>query len=58
MCVGDGGGEVQCWGYNRYGQSDVPEDLGEAVKVSAGWGHSCALLSDKHNPLPGSQPLW
>jgi hypothetical protein len=36
-------GLVRCWGYNGYGQTDVPADLGLVTQVSAGDAHSCAL---------------
>ena len=34
---------VHCWGYNDYGQSDVPTDLVNPIAVSAGYQHTCAL---------------
>ena len=37
-------GLVRCWGYNGYGQTDVPADLGLVTQVSAGtFKHSCAV---------------
>jgi hypothetical protein len=36
-------GLVRCWGYNGYGRSDVPADLGLVTQVSAGWYTSCAV---------------
>ena len=57
-CVLILGGNVKCWGYNYSGQLgnglsgssiSVPVDvsgISNAVKVEAGWRHSCALLKD------------
>jgi len=38
--------KVRCWGYNLYGQCDVPADLGEVKQVACGESHSMALLTD------------
>lgn len=38
-------GNVQCWGFNNYGQS-VGYSGGNATAVSAGVQHSCALLTN------------
>ena len=46
---------MRCWGYNGYGQCDVPKDLGPVVEVRAeGWlqGRTWALLAD------GSVRCW
>jgi alpha-tubulin suppressor-like RCC1 family protein len=57
-CAALAGGGVKCWGYNGYGQlgdgtteqrtSPVPvSGLTDTVTaIAAGWGHTCALLSD------------
>jgi alpha-tubulin suppressor-like RCC1 family protein len=57
-CVTLSGGGVRCWGYNNGGQlgngtfgtnSSVPvavSGLTDAVDVSAGAGHSCAVIGD------------
>ena len=34
-------GTVECWGDNRYGQTDAPS--GRFSAVSAGWSHTCGL---------------
>jgi alpha-tubulin suppressor-like RCC1 family protein len=33
---------VVCWGYNRYGQTNVPS-LSNPKQVSSGFEHSCAI---------------
>jgi alpha-tubulin suppressor-like RCC1 family protein len=38
--------QIAAWGSDGYGQSDVPQDLTNAVAISAGWGHSLALKTD------------
>ena len=35
---------VRCWGYNRFGQCDVPADLGAVKQIAGGGYHSMALL--------------
>ena len=51
-------GNVQCWGYNGYGQLGTGSTtsrrfpapvsgISSAIAISAGWGHSCAVLSDR-----------
>jgi trimeric autotransporter adhesin len=39
-------GHVVAWGYNEYGQTTVPSDLGGIIAVAAGRMHSLALKSD------------
>jgi hypothetical protein len=34
---------VRCWGYNDYGQTDVPTDLVNPKAVAAGDVHTCAI---------------
>ncbi len=36
---------VQCWGAYNNGASDRPDGLGDASWVSAGFSHSCAIVS-------------
>lgn len=35
---------VECWGFDRFGNTDVPDNLPPAVKVAASGFFSCALL--------------
>ena len=50
---------MRCWGSNAYGQTDVPPDLGQVTKVSAGYLVSCALTSDGTlRCWGGSRLLW
>lgn len=39
-------GTVRGWGLNQYGQCNVPSDLGCAVAIAGGLGHSLALVGD------------
>jgi len=39
-------GSVRCWGLNKYGQCNVPVDLGTCLSVAAGGYHSIALQPD------------
>jgi hypothetical protein len=39
-------GTPLAWGYNAYGQSDIPSGLTDVVDVAAGTYHSLALKSD------------
>src|SRR5262249_10943985 len=39
-------GPVLAWGWNAYGQTDVPIDLRDVVAVKAGREHSIALRTD------------
>ena len=39
-------GPVICWGWNQYGQCDVPADLGRVARVAAGDRHSIAIRAD------------
>ncbi|MBF0207708.1 MAG: hypothetical protein HQK53_12540 [Oligoflexia bacterium] len=43
-CVLDMKGKVTCWGWNKYGQTDVPEDLPPVRLIVAGMSHTCAVL--------------
>ncbi len=36
---------VHCWGYNEYGQTTVPTDLGTVSELSTGNYHTCALAT-------------
>ena len=45
-------GTVFAWGHNKFGQCSVPEELVNAVHVSAGEYYSVALKSD------GSVVVW
>ncbi len=42
----DSGGTVVAWGGNFLGQTDVPAGLTDVTAISAGGGHSLALLSN------------
>jgi hypothetical protein len=37
---------VVAWGWNDFGQTDVPEGLAGVIAVAAGYGHSLALKGD------------
>ena len=49
-------GSVACWGYNDFGQCDVPDGIGTsdnpATSIAAGYYHTVALLAD------GSVACW
>ena len=39
---------VVCWGYNKYGQTSVPDSVqGETVQIVAGDFHTCAVQADR-----------
>jgi alpha-tubulin suppressor-like RCC1 family protein len=40
------GGAVRAWGYNIYGQCNVPGDLGACAEIAAGALHTVALRQD------------
>ncbi len=42
-CLLDSYHNVTCSGDNQYGQTDVPQNLGEVVSIEAGELHTCAL---------------
>ncbi len=48
-------GRIECWGSNRYGESDPPDSTFSAV--SAGTFHSCGLRTDKTIQCWGSNTL-
>lgn len=37
---------VRCWGFDLYGQTNVPADLGPVVALAAGGFHTCAVKAD------------
>ena len=39
--------DLDCFGENILGQSDVPEFVQDVVYVSTGYWHSCAILSEE-----------
>ncbi|MFM2165593.1 MAG: Cellulosome-anchoring protein precursor, partial [Planctomycetota bacterium] len=39
-------GTIACWGYNDYGQCNVPAGLGSVQSVAAGGEHTLALKAD------------
>ena len=39
-------GTIVAWGYNNYGQTNVPAGLSNVVAIAAGGDHSLALKSD------------
>ena len=39
-------GAVVAWGYNTFGQSTVPEGLGDISDIAGGWYHTLALKAD------------
>ena len=39
-------GSVRCWGDNRFGQLDVPVDLGQVSAIRAGANHTCVIVAD------------
>lgn len=45
-CAVEMSGAVRCWGYNAYGQNNVPSDLKTVKQVKAGHGHTCVLQTD------------
>ena len=61
-------GSVVSWGRDLYGQTEVPEDLTDAVYIVAGTGHSAAIKENgeivswgsneygQGDPMPGLSP--
>jgi len=47
-CAIDASGRLHCFGDNRYGQCNVPAELGFATMVSAGSVHTCAIDASGH----------
>ena len=41
-CVIVGGGRIECWGSNTFGQRNASHITG-ATAIAAGWGHTCAI---------------
>ena len=46
-CAVSAQGQLPCFGWNAYGQCDVPEDLGMVAAVAAGGGHTCAVTAQR-----------
>jgi alpha-tubulin suppressor-like RCC1 family protein len=46
---------VVAWGYNCWGQCDVPSGLSNVVAIAAGWFHTVALLRDGKVAVWGNQ---
>ncbi|NDC48130.1 MAG: hypothetical protein EBZ61_03435 [Micrococcales bacterium] len=42
-CALTASGNVECWGKNNYGQTDVPTNLEKITQLSVGADHACAL---------------
>ena len=42
-CAIGADGKAVCWGYDQFGQSEVPAALGSVAQLSLGTFHSCAL---------------
>lgn len=49
--------EVAAWGYNFYGQTDVPGGLNNVVAIAAGASHSLALTAEGRVVAWGSQSI-
>jgi hypothetical protein len=45
-CALQADGTLVCFGYNDYGQCNVPANLGPVAAVAAGGFHTCALQAD------------
>ena len=45
-CAVKANGELVCFGWNDFGQCDIPPDLGQVVAVAAGSQHTCAVKAD------------
>ena len=45
-CAVQADGTLACFGYNYYGQCDVPENLGPITAVVAGNYHTCAVQAN------------
>ena len=45
-CAVNTRGQLVCFGWNEYGQCNVPPNLSPVVAVAAGYGHTCALTVD------------
>ena len=48
----DGAGSIVAWGYNAYGQCDVPAPNTDFVAIAGGYYHSLGLKAD------GSIVVW
>lgn len=45
-CATNASGALVCWGFNLYGQIDVPSSLGAPKAVDVGAFHTCAIGAD------------
>jgi alpha-tubulin suppressor-like RCC1 family protein len=38
--------KVVCWGFNNYGQCNIPKDLRNVILIKCGYYHTIALTSE------------
>ena len=48
MCAMSESNQLKCWGGNRWGQTNIPDNLYLVDLVATGGGHTCVISTDNY----------